>query len=77
VDKALKIKPDYFEAIIYKGLLYRVKAGVTKNPRERQQFLDEAQTLQKQGLELKKQQAQEQASAAAAAAAAGSPSPGH
>jgi len=48
---------------------------VTKNPRERQQFLDEAQTLQKKGLELKKQQAQEQASAAAAAA--GSPSPGH
>jgi tetratricopeptide (TPR) repeat protein len=75
IDKALKIKPDYFEAIIYKGLLYRVKAGTTKNPRERQQFLDEAQTLQKQGLELRKQQQAEQA-AAAAAAAAGSPSPG-
>lgn len=78
IDKALKIKSDYFEAIIYKGLLYRVKAGVTKNPRERQQFLDEAATLQKQGLELRKQQQQEQAAAAAAAAAAGgSPSPGH
>jgi tetratricopeptide (TPR) repeat protein len=77
VDKALKIKPDYFEAIIYKGLLYRVKAGVTKNPRQRQQFLDEAATLQKKGLELRKQQQQEQASAAAAAAAAGSPSPAH
>jgi tetratricopeptide (TPR) repeat protein len=79
IDKALKIKPDYFEAIIYKGLLYRVKAGTTKNPRERQQFLDEAQTLQKQGLELRKQQAAEQAAATAAAAAAGaSPSPsGH
>jgi tetratricopeptide (TPR) repeat protein len=76
IDKALKIKPDYFEAIIYKGLLYRVKAGTTKNPRERQQFLDEAQTLQKQGLELRKQQQAEQAAAAAAAAAAGSPSPG-
>jgi len=70
VDKALKIKPDYFEAIIYKGLLYRVKATVTKNPRQRQQFLDEAATLQKQGLELKKQQAAEQASPAPAAAAA-------
>ncbi len=77
VDKALKIKPDYFEAIIYKGLLYRVKAGVTKNPRERQQFLDEAATLQKRGLDLRKQQQQEQAAAAAAAAASGSPSPGH
>jgi tetratricopeptide (TPR) repeat protein len=74
IDKALKIKPDYFEAIIYKGLLYRVKAGTTKNPRERQQFLDEAQTLQKQGLELRKQQAAEQAASAAAAGA--SPSPG-
>jgi tetratricopeptide (TPR) repeat protein len=73
IDKALKIKPDYFEAIIYKGLLYRVKAGTTKNPRERQQYLDEAQTLQKQGLELRKQQQAEQA--ANAAAAAGSPSP--
>ncbi len=77
VDKALKIKPDYFEAIIYKGLLYRVKAGVTKNPRERQQFLDEAATRQKRGLDLRKQQQQEQAAAAAAAAASGSPSPGH
>ena len=26
VDKALGLKPDYFEAVIYKGLLYRVKA---------------------------------------------------
>jgi tetratricopeptide (TPR) repeat protein len=74
IDKALKLKPDYFDAIIYKGLLYRVKAGTTKNPRERQQYLDEAQTLQKQGLELRKQQQAEQA--AAAAAASGSPSPG-
>jgi tetratricopeptide (TPR) repeat protein len=74
VDKALKIKPDYFEAIIYKGLLYRVKASVTKNPRERQEFLERAADLQKQGLELKKQQAAEQQAAAAAAAAA-SPSP--
>jgi tetratricopeptide (TPR) repeat protein len=76
VDKALELKPDYFEALIYKGLLYRVKAGVTKDRRERQQFLDEAQTLQKKGLELKKQQAQEQAATAAAAAAA-NPSPSH
>jgi tetratricopeptide (TPR) repeat protein len=76
VDKALQIKPDYFEAIIYKGLVYRVKASVTKNPRERQGFLERAAELQKQGLDLKKQQAAEQASAAAAAAAAAaSPSP--
>jgi tetratricopeptide (TPR) repeat protein len=55
VDKALKLKPDYFEAVIFKGLLYRVKAGVTTNPRLRQQYLDQAANLQKQGLELKKE----------------------
>lgn len=57
VDKALQIKPDYFEAVIFKGLLYRVKATVEPNPRLRQQYLDEAASLQKQGLDLKKQQA--------------------
>jgi tetratricopeptide (TPR) repeat protein len=67
VDKALKIKPDYFDAIIFKGLLYRVKAKVATNPRERAEYLDQAQTLQKQGLELKKEQ---QAAAAAASPAA-------
>jgi tetratricopeptide (TPR) repeat protein len=68
VDKALKIKPDYFDAIIFKGLLYRVKASVASNPREKMDFLEQAQNLQKQGLELKKE--------AAAAAAAASPGPG-
>lgn len=68
VDRALGLKPDYVDAIIYKGLLYRVKAQVATNPRLRQQYLDEAQNLQKQGLELKKEQA--------AAAAAATPSPG-
>ena len=33
VDKALALKPDYFEAVIYKGLLYRVKASAAKQPR--------------------------------------------
>lgn len=56
VDRALKLKPDYFDAIIFKGLLYRVKAGVSTNPREKQDYLDKAVTYQKQGLELKKEQ---------------------
>jgi tetratricopeptide (TPR) repeat protein len=70
VDKALQLKPDYFDAVIYKGLLYRVKASASNNPREKAEFLEKAQELQKQGLELKKQQAAEQASAAAAASPA-------
>jgi tetratricopeptide (TPR) repeat protein len=66
VNKALQIKADYFEAVIYKGLLYRVKATIAKNPAERMKYLNEAQELQKQGLELKKQQEQEAAQQAAA-----------
>jgi len=56
VDKALQIKPDYWEAIITKGLLYRVKASVAKNPKERQQYLEQAATLQKHALDLRKEQ---------------------
>ena len=69
VDKALALKPDYFEAVIYKGLLYRVKAGATADRRAKAEFLEKAQDLQKQGLELKKQQAAESAAASAASAA--------
>ena len=73
VDKALGLKPDYFEAVIFKGLLYRVKANVAKNPQLKQQYLDQALALQKQGLEMKKAAAAAEEEAAAAAA---SPAPG-
>jgi len=67
VDKALKIKPDYFEAVIFKGLLYRVKSNTTADARLKQQYMDRAVELGKQGVELKKQAAAEAAQAAAAA----------
>ena len=73
VDRALKLKPDYFEAVIYKGLLYRVKASATSDPREKAKFLEMAQDLQKQGLELKKQQQAAEAGAAASPAGAAKP----
>jgi len=57
VDKALSLKPDYVDALVYKGLLLRVKAQVTTNLRLRQQYIDEAQTLAKQAKELRAQQA--------------------
>jgi tetratricopeptide (TPR) repeat protein len=74
VDKALSLKPDYFEAIIYKGLLYRVKAAAEQNPRLRQQYLEQAQQLQKQALEIKRQQTEDAAQAGAAAGAGAAPS---
>jgi len=67
VDKALAIKPDHIDAIVYKGLLYRVKAQVSRNPKLRMQYLDQAQTLQKQALDMKKD--------LAAAAPSAAPSP--
>jgi tetratricopeptide (TPR) repeat protein len=74
VDKALELKPEYFEAMIYKGLLYRVKATVAKNPRLRDEYLQEAQNQQKRALELKKQM---DAQAAANTAPLAPPSPGN
>ena len=70
VEKALKIKPDYWQALITKGLLYRVKALSTKNPKQRAEFLDQASTIQKMGIEMQKQQQ------AAAGGEAGAPVPG-
>ncbi len=70
VTKALEIKPDYWEAIIYKGLLYRVKAQVARNPAERKKWLDEAQLLQKQATELRKEQQQSGGTTAAGAESA-------
>ena len=70
VEKALKIKPDYWEALITKGLLYRVKALSTKNPKQRGEYLDQASTIQKMALEMRKQQQ------AASGGEAGAPVPG-
>jgi tetratricopeptide (TPR) repeat protein len=67
VGKALALKPDYVDALVYKGLLLRVKAVVTTNLRTRQQYLDEAAMLAKQAKELRAQQ-----SAASAPTPAGS-----
>jgi hypothetical protein len=47
-----------------------VKAGATSDRRAKAEFLEKAQDLQKQGLELKKQQAAEGAASASAAPAA-------
>jgi hypothetical protein len=69
------MKPDYWEAIITKGLLYRVKAQVARNPKERQQLLEQAQTLQKQAMELRKEQQAAQSGAGASPAPDVPPAP--
>ena len=57
VDTALGMKPDYWEAIITKGLLFRVKAQVARDPKMRKEYLDKAVLLQKQAMDLRKETA--------------------
>ena len=70
VNKALSIKSDFVEALIYKGLLLREQAKLTQNPATRNGLMEEAQVLQKKAIELKKQQDAELAEKAKQAAAA-------
>jgi tetratricopeptide (TPR) repeat protein len=55
VNKALELNPAFWEAIIYKGLLYREKAKVAP-PAERKKYLEDAQLFQKQAMDLRKEQ---------------------
>jgi tetratricopeptide (TPR) repeat protein len=66
VDVSLDVKPDYWQAIVAKGLLFRVKAQVARSPAERKRYLDQAILLQKQASDIRKEQ---QAAAAAGAGA--------
>ncbi|MEP7013588.1 MAG: hypothetical protein ABJC13_24975 [Acidobacteriota bacterium] len=56
-DKALKLKPDYFEAMAYYNLLYREKAKMTTDPAARQVFLDKATEWMQKAIELRKKAA--------------------
>jgi len=41
-DKAIQLKPDYVEAIVFKGLLLREQALVEKDPAKQKALIDEA-----------------------------------
>jgi tetratricopeptide (TPR) repeat protein len=57
VNQAIKIKPDYIEAITYKGLLLRLQANMEKSPDRQKALLKEAEDLQAQAKELQKKKA--------------------
>jgi len=57
VNKALQIKPDYMEALVYKGLLLRVQAALEKDAAKQQALLKEAIALKDQAEDLKKKKA--------------------
>jgi tetratricopeptide (TPR) repeat protein len=54
-DRALELNPDYIDAIVYKGLLLRVRATTEKNPARQKALIDEATALQARAMDLRKQ----------------------
>jgi tetratricopeptide (TPR) repeat protein len=57
IDKALELKPDYIDALIYKGLLLRVQANLDKDPKKQQELLKEAVALHDKAEDLRKKKA--------------------
>lgn len=54
LEKALKIKPDNFDALTYINLLYREKAKVEADPVKQQEDLATADRYRQEALELRK-----------------------
>ena len=73
LNKAIELKPDYFEAVSYINLLYREKAKIETDPVKKQEYIDTANKYLQQALEMRKA-AQEKAKAQAAQA---TPEPGN
>jgi tetratricopeptide (TPR) repeat protein len=57
VNKALEIKPDYIEAMTYKGLLLRTQALVVKDPKLQQELIREGTALGDKANEMRKARA--------------------
>jgi tetratricopeptide (TPR) repeat protein len=56
-DKALKLNPDYVDALTYKNILLRMEGNLEKDPAKRKPFIDEADELQRRANELRKKKA--------------------
>lgn len=57
VDKALELKPDYVEAMTYKGLLLRTQALVEKDPAKQRELIREGTALGDKANEMRKARA--------------------
>ena len=56
VDKAIDLKPDYPEALTYKGLLLRLEATLIKDPKRQQELVKEAAEFTARAQEVQKKQ---------------------
>jgi tetratricopeptide (TPR) repeat protein len=57
IDRALQIKPDYAEAVVFKGLLLRLEAALEKDRSKQLALLKQAEELQKKAETLRRQKA--------------------
>ncbi len=56
-NRAIELKPDYMEAITYRGLLLRVLAAIEKDAGKQSQLLKDADAMQAKAMEIRKQRA--------------------
>ncbi|MFB3853373.1 MAG: tetratricopeptide repeat protein [Vicinamibacterales bacterium] len=57
VDKAINLKPDYAEALVYKNLLLRLQANLETDPSKQQALLKEADALRSKAEDIRKKRA--------------------
>jgi TonB family protein len=58
-DKALQIKPDYVDALVYKNILLRTQATMETDPAVKDELIREADTLRTRALQLQSARAAE------------------
>jgi len=52
-DRAIQMKPDYMEALVYKNLLLRVQADLERDPARQQALIAEADGLRDQAVKIR------------------------
>jgi len=60
LDESLRLKPEYFEAMVYKNLLYREKAKMEIDAVKRAEYITQAEEWTKKAVALRKQQKAEE-----------------
>ncbi len=56
IDRALALRPDYFEALTYKNLILRQQARLEADPVLQRGLIDEADRLQQQAIDVRNAQ---------------------
>lgn len=64
LDKASKLRADYFEALVYLSLLYRQQAPLESDPTKQQELVAEANRIRDQAVAIVKKKKAEAAAAA-------------